>query len=78
MNISVTLTQAQQDLDVMGTFTPEQRIRSSTRRELYGTVKLLQNFGPILNGDTVLMYVVNHTTDTGSNQRLSRPKVKAD
>ena len=57
MNISVTVTQAQQGLDVMGTFTPEQRIRSSTRRELYGTAKLLQNFGPILNGVAVPIYL---------------------
>ena len=57
LRINVTVNQAQQGLDVCGSFSLEQSMRSSTWRELYGTGKLLETFGPILSGITVPVYL---------------------
>ena len=57
LRINVTVNQAQQGLDVWGSFSLEQSMRSSTWRELYGTGKLFETFGPILSGITVPVYL---------------------
>jgi hypothetical protein len=40
LRISVTISQAQQGLDIWGPFTPEQCLKSSSWRELFGAGKL--------------------------------------
>jgi hypothetical protein len=57
LRISVTMSQAQQGLDIWGSFTPEQCIKSSSWRELYGTGKLFEIFGSILTGTIVPIYL---------------------
>lgn len=57
LRINVTVNQAQQGLDVWGAFSLEQSLRSSSWRELYGTGKLFETFGPILSGITVPVYL---------------------
>ena len=57
LKINVTVNQAQQGLDVWGAFSLEQSLKSSSWRELYGTGKLFEIFGPILSGVTVPVYL---------------------
>ena len=57
MKCSISVSQAQQGLDVWGSFTIEQRTKSSSWRELFGSGKLLQTFGPLLSGTTVPLYL---------------------
>ena len=57
LRYSITVSQAQQGLDVWGSFTMEQRIKSSSWRELFGAGKLFQIFGPLLSGTTVPIYL---------------------
>ena len=52
-----TVSQAQQGLDIWGSFTPHQQINSSSWRELFGAGKLLETFGPILSGTVVPIYL---------------------
>jgi hypothetical protein len=52
-----SVSQAQQGLDVRGSFMMEQRTKSSSWRELFGSGKLLQTFGPLLSGTTVPLYL---------------------
>jgi len=54
---SISVSQAQQGLDVWGSFTAEQRTKSSSWRELFGSGKLFQTFGPLLSGTTVPLYL---------------------
>ena len=57
LKIQVTVSQAQQGLDVWGSFTLHQQSKSSSWRELFGAGKLLETFGPILSGTTVPIYL---------------------
>lgn len=57
LNYHISISQAQQGIDVWGSFTDEQRQKSSSWRELYGAAKLLQKFGPILSGTTCPIYL---------------------
>ena len=57
MKFSISVSQAQQGLDVWGSFMMEQRTKSSSWRELFGSGKLLQTFGPLLSGTMVPLYL---------------------
>ena len=57
LRISVTISQAQQGLDIWGPFTPEQCLKSSSWRELFGAGKLFETFGSILTGTVVPIYL---------------------
>jgi len=52
-----TVYQAQQGLDIWGSFTPHQLIKSSSWRELFGAGKHLETFGPILSGTVVSIHL---------------------
>jgi hypothetical protein len=54
---SVTTDQLQQGIDIWGTFTLEQSRKSSSWRELYASVELLEVVGSLLSGCIVPLYL---------------------